>query len=201
MTRKIIGFTGRMHTGKDTAGNYLCAAHGFQRFAFADTLKSGIQKFGGFSDDQLWGESKDSVDVFWGITPRQMLQDVGTFMREKYTPDFWAMNLRRFAEENPGTDIVITDVRYDNEIEIIKDLGGFVVRVWRPSTMKEIIQQDSVSIHASERQEFSVDETIDNSTTKGHLYHQIDELMYRWYDVPVPAMLDNGWHFMQGVIE
>ena len=201
MTRKIIGFTGRMHSGKDTAGNYLYVAHGFKRFAFADTLKSGVQKFGGFSNDQLWGEAKDSVDDFWGITPRQMLQDVGTFMRERYTPDFWALNLRRFAEKNPNEDIVITDVRYNNEIEIIRELGGIVVRVWRPSTMNEIIQQDSVSAHPSERQDFPVDETIHNASTKGQLYRQIDELMYSWYNIPVPKMLDNGWHYMEAALE
>ena len=190
MVRKIIAFSGRMHAGKDTAGEYLCNAHNFRRFAFADALKKGVQQLTGFSNEQLWGEAKDSIDDFYGITPRQVLQDIGMFMREMYTEEFWIRRFIRFANEHPDQDIVITDVRFENEVQMIKGLDGYVVRIWRPETMNEIIQ------HTSEKQDFDVDAVILNDSTKSELYKQIDDLLSTWYDIPPPRSLTDSRHFM-----
>lgn len=196
MVRKIIGFTGRMHSGKDTAGEYLCCTHGFRRFAFADALKRGVQAMAGFTPEQCWGEAKDSVDDFWGVTPRQMLQEVGTFMRDNYRDDFWACRLEKYAQENPDHDITVTDVRFPNEVDLIHRLGGKVVRVWRRETMQEIVQ------HVSEQQSFdNVDAVIHNDSSFGELYKQIDGLLAEWYNTPVPEPLSDGRHFMESALE
>lgn len=162
-----------MHVGKDTAGAYLVSTHGFYRFAFADSLKRGVQEMAGFSTEQCWGESKDITDEFWGVTPRKMLQEVGMFMRENYHPDFWAIRLRKFAEENPEKDIVVTDVRFPNETALIEELGGYVLRIHRDAT-----QQDH---HISEEQTFEVSKEILNNSTVENLCAQVDSFLEEKY--------------------
>ena len=39
----IIGLIGRAGAGKDTAADYLCTAHGFERYAFAQPLKTMLE--------------------------------------------------------------------------------------------------------------------------------------------------------------
>jgi hypothetical protein len=191
MVRKIIGIAGRMHAGKDTAGDYLCAVHNFKRFAFADALKKGVKEMAGLTHDQCWGESKDTVDDFLGVPPRKLMRDVGMFMRDTYGDDFWARNLIRYSTLYPDRDIVITDVRFPNEAALIRNLGGYIVRIWKPSTMNEIVQ------HVSEHQDFHSDDLVHNDSSYGELYRQFDEILNKWYDTPIPESLPDGRHFME----
>jgi len=121
---KIIGITGRKYAGKDTLGNYFVEQHGFERLAYADPLKEGTQKFFGFTHEQLYGNEKEVIDEYWGITPRQALQFVGTNLFRDHIcellpamgKDFWINVLKRNMEtklrQNRDTKIVITDVDF-----------------------------------------------------------------------------------------
>ena len=81
-----------------------------------------------------------------------MLQKVGTEMGRSIHPDTWVnalfseytFNLRRRQNPDGGTTIaegfpnwIITDVRFPNEANIIKEKGGIMVRVKRPTDIAE----------------------------------------------------------------
>ena len=79
MDRKIIGFLGKKHSGKDTAGKYMIEKHGFKRYAFGDPVKEICKILFNLTREQLTiPELKETIDKRWGLSPRQMFQRIGT---------------------------------------------------------------------------------------------------------------------------
>lgn len=142
---KIIGITGRKGNGKDTLGNYLVTNHGYKRIAFADALKDACKCVFGLTDEQLYGDLKETVDDFWKTSPRKILQFVGTDLFRDHlmeimpwiNKNIWVEVVKKkILDEwkiNPEVRFVITDVRFPNEIELVNFLNGTSIRVSRPS--------------------------------------------------------------------
>lgn len=78
MEKVLIGLVAPKRSGKDTAANYLSTSYGFRKYNFADPLKKGIGEMFGLSYDQLDGEGKEKIDPYWGVTPRELFQKIGT---------------------------------------------------------------------------------------------------------------------------
>jgi hypothetical protein len=140
----IIGFVGFIGSGKDTAADYLVNFHGFRRDSFANTLKDAVSAVFGWDRVLLEGRTKEArewreqVDAWWAdrlnmpnLTPRWVLQHWGTEVcRQGFHDDIWIASLENRLR-NSKDDIVISDVRFPNEITAIKNAGGKVVRVRR----------------------------------------------------------------------
>ncbi|AYV76469.1 MAG: deoxynucleoside monophosphate kinase [Terrestrivirus sp.] len=186
---KIIGITGRKFNGKDTIANYLRDAYGYRQIAFAGPLKEICGKLFGFTNEQLHGNLKETPDPTWfGLTPRQVLQFVGTNMfrdhmselNDNFGNDFWLLCARKTMEkifkEDETAKFVISDVRFPNEVEMIKQMGGVVLRVSRPS----LNDNKNVDTHISELliDELDVDCDVINNATKEELYNKIHNLFY-----------------------
>ena len=189
--KQIIGITGRKFNGKDTIANYLRDNYDYHQIAFAEPLKESCRVLFGFTEEQLYGSLKETSDPNWyNLTPRQVFQYMGTdIMRNQMTglsPEFedkfWLKclenKIKKILSEYPNDCIVISDVRFPNEVEMIKKLGGTVIRVKRPN----IENNNTFSAHASENMidELSVDYELINDTTREELYdktkHIIDSL-------------------------
>ncbi len=148
----IIGITGKKFHGKDTVGKILCKKYNFIRYAYADKLKRVCQIIFGFDDSQLYGNRKEHIDSYWKVSPRNMMQFVGTDLfrnqLNKILPDdnndIWIKSLEHDIENNINSNIVITDVRFPNEIESIRKHGGKIIKV----TRSDLIYYDD---HESER--------------------------------------------------
>jgi hypothetical protein len=140
----IIGIAGFQGSGKDTIADYLCNLHGFKRDSFAATLKDAVSAIFGWDRELLEGRTKESrawretVDQWWAdrlgmpnLTPRLVLQKWGTEVaRKSWHDDTWIASLENKLNK-AHNDIVITDVRFPNEIKAIKNAGGIVIRVKR----------------------------------------------------------------------
>ena len=70
----LIGIVGKAGAGKDSIANHLIENYDFTRRAFADPLKQVVQRLFAMSDEQLWGDRKEDIDVRYGLTPRFLLQ-------------------------------------------------------------------------------------------------------------------------------
>ena len=124
----IIGITGRKRHGKDTLGDYLVKHHGYIKIGFADALKEACRHIFGFNDDQLYGDLKEVDDEFWKTSPRKVLQYVGTdLFRDQIAnimpevkSDIWIKVVENKILQNPDKRYVITDVRFENELEFLK---------------------------------------------------------------------------------
>lgn len=206
----IVGFVGFIGSGKDTAADYLVNFHGFRRDSFANTLKDAVAAVFGWDRTLLEGrtaesrEWRDQVDFWWSnrlgkqITPRWVLQYWGTeVLRNHFHDDIWIASLENKLRKTKD-NIVISDVRFPNEIEAIHNAKGLVVRVKRgpdpdwytdalnmnkgPTNMSWAISKQRMSelnIHASETSWVggNIDYIITNDTTIDDLFQQLRSLV------------------------
>jgi hypothetical protein len=79
---------------------------------------------------------KEAIIPGIGVSARHMMQTLGTeWGRACIHPDFWVMIARAETQRimNDGGSVVIDDVRFANEAAMIRDLGGELWRIERPS--------------------------------------------------------------------
>lgn len=140
----IVGFVGFIGSGKDTAADYLVNFHEFRRDSFANTLKDAVAAVFGWDRTLLEGRTKEArewreqVDQWWAerlsmpkLTPRWVLQYWGTdVLRNAFHDDIWIASLENKMRKTKD-NIVISDVRFPNEIKAIKNAGGKVIRIKR----------------------------------------------------------------------
>lgn len=163
----IIGFLGRARSGKDTAADYLVEHHGYTKISFATPIKEICKILFGFNDEQLYGEHKEDDDPNWKVSPRRVMQFIGTDMFRKnmseLLPDigenFWVhcakVKFQKEIEKNSNFKCVISDVRFQNEIEMINDLGGIVIKLQRDAADN---RDSKYTEHESEK---NIDKLID----------------------------------------
>ena len=158
-TFSLVGFTGELGAGKDEAGRAVSMHLGHARFAFGDALKRMLQQGLGLTHEQVHGSQQqkaEPIDWLDGlVTPRRMMQTLGTeWGRDLIHPDLWVLALRRELEThliNRRLNAVVTDVRFENEASMIRELGGVIIHVRRPKPKKPWWQRLFSREHRSER--------------------------------------------------
>lgn len=131
---KIIGFHGIAGAGKDTAAATIKEAEkNTDIFAFAGPLKEACKLLFNFSHEQMYDQIlKEVYDERWERSPREILQWLGTdILRTQINEDFFVMNMKQRIESSEADYIIISDVRFDNEAEFIRSLGGKVIKIVR----------------------------------------------------------------------
>lgn len=210
----IIGFVGFIGSGKDTAADYLVNFHGFRRDSFANTLKDAVANVFGWDRTLLEGrtaearEWREQVDIWWAnrldmphLTPRWILQYWGTDVcRKAFHDDIWIASVENKMRKT-GDNIVISDVRFPNEIAAIHNAGGIVVRITRGENPEwydaaasanagpegnatwsiSKSKLESIKIHASETAWVggNIDHVISNDNSIDELFAQISQLLPR----------------------
>lgn len=206
----IIGFVGFIGCGKDTAADYLVNFHGFRRDSFANSLKDAVACVFGWDRTLLEGRTnearawREQKDEWWSerlnltITPRWVLQFWGTeVLRNHFHDDIWIASVENKIRKTTD-NIVISDVRFPNEIKAIHDAGGIVVRIKRgadPEWYNDAVTMNSgksnlgwliaktkieeLKIHKSETSWIGgkIDYTISNDETIDNLFNQIELLI------------------------
>lgn len=182
---KLIGFLAKKRCGKDTVSDYLVKKYSFQKLSLADPLKDATAILFGFSHEQLYGDLKDDVDPNWKVSPRIVLQWLGTdiFRRDVNSiipgiqGDFWVESMKvkynNLIKDDPNARFAIADVRFPNEVKAIHELGGIVVKIDRPG-------YDNTDQHVSEKNIDLItdyDVLIENDGTLEELYKKIDDFM------------------------
>jgi len=132
----IIGLTGYKRSGKTTVATLL-AESGWQVESFAAPIRRAVADLLGMTQTQLDESKSDPVAWLDGLTPRALMQTLGTEWGRARHPDLWVRALlRRISDEllsGFALQLVIHDVRFVNEAEFIRVIGGVVVRVDRPA--------------------------------------------------------------------
>ena len=153
---KIIGICGLIGSGKGTVADILQQQHDFKKISFADSLKDAVSVVFGWPRHLLEGDTAESRewreqrDAWWAdrlgipdLTPRLILQIWGTEVcRESFHPDVWIASMERKiqqailtrAENYAEARIVVPDVRFPNEVEMIQRVGGKIWHIKRGET-------------------------------------------------------------------
>lgn len=176
---QIIGITGKKFSGKDTLGNYFVQNYHYEQIAYADALKDAVKCIFDFDDEQLYGSKKEEVDEFWGETPRHVLQFVGTDLFRNHTcelmphvgKNIWVQVVKRKIinkmKKNPNACFVITDARFPNEVDVVKQLGGTVIKLKRTNNSDDT-HESEVLIDS-----LPCDYEFENNGSKDELYHKV----------------------------
>lgn len=202
----IIGVCGFIGSGKDTVADYLVNFHEFRRESFADTLKDAVSAVFGWDRTLLEGRTKEArewreeVDPWWAerldmptLTPRWVLQYWGTEVcRKSFHDDIWIASLENKIR-NSKDDIIVSDVRFPNEVKAIKNQNGKMIWVQRGRLPKwydtaleanagrniAINELKIQKIHASEWAWVGTkfDHTIHNDMKIDDLYNEVKALV------------------------
>lgn len=202
----IIGVCGFIGSGKDTVADYLQNFHEFRRESFASTLKDAVAAVFGWDRTLLEGRTKEArewreqIDPWWAarldmptLTPRWVLQYWGTEVcRKGFHDDIWIASLENKLR-NSKDNVVISDCRFPNEIQSIRNAGGKIVWVQRgelPAWYNLAVAANKghnwaiqdlkmQKIHASETAwvgtEFDI--IIDNNRSIDDLYKQTESII------------------------
>jgi len=128
--RQIIGLVAPKQSGKSEVAKILVEDYGFTRIAFADTIKDVASIVYALSNRQLYGDAKEIIDERYGLTPRFIMQKIGSEVCRQIHLDTWLMSWQRKA--NDCEKVVVEDVRFDNEIEWITSRGADIWEISRP---------------------------------------------------------------------
>lgn len=179
----LIGFTGKKQSGKTTATMYLKLEHDALHSNFKDALIEEIKKnfpnllevikdsleettFDSWSTNRLFGEKPPLI--------RTLMQNYGTNVRrndsDTYWVDKWTEKVSPLVNEH---FIIADDVRFLNEAQAVRDLGGKIIRIER----SDMVSHDT---HLSEMEMDKIEP--DHTITVGsgefeNLYKQLDKLV------------------------
>jgi hypothetical protein len=138
----VIGIAGKKRSGKDTTAKTLieCAQQEHitaTRRALADPVKEECASMLAPFMHPLKSYSEIVAEMHADETKekyRPLLQFWGMFRRES-NQLYWIDKLRAWILRNCREEreiVVVPDVRFPNEVEMVKQLGGVVVNVTRP---------------------------------------------------------------------
>ncbi|WP_327253177.1 deoxynucleotide monophosphate kinase family protein [Streptomyces sp. NBC_01244] len=182
-----IGLIGRARVGKDTVAARLGQRFGYQRVAFADTLKNAALRIDPLiptTTGVCVRLSRLVADVGWEYAKiaypevRRVLQYVGQTVRDT-DPGFWIRSAMPAldAADNLNLPVVVTDVRYENEAIALQKRGFMLIRVTRPGAGLD----GPNGKHASETalDHYPADATITNGGSVPDLFATVDVLPLR----------------------
>lgn len=170
MNRKLIIFSGKQYSGKDTAAKILIEElPSLKRCAMGDIIKIEYGKQHNISFEEIENNKPKY---------RQGLIDLGNWGRQQ-TPDYWLEKI--IAQEG---DIVVTDVRIKHEYEVFKNAGAISIRV---NTARDIREQrggnlvgetDVTEVDLDDIQDwdFVIDNNTDYETLRQNMLKIVEKL-------------------------
>lgn len=174
----LVALVGQKRVGKDTfADIFIEQAENFfnkediMRASLAAPIKSGLAELlqlpkETFTDDDL----KERVHPELGFTPRHLLQWLGTdIFREKFGKDVWLETLERQLRMQRPELAIVTDVRFQNELDYMKRMGAYIIQIHRDTGLSDTHESEKGLLTDSEFQ-------IWNDSGVGE-YHQKCKLM------------------------
>ena len=166
----IIALCGFEGSGKNVVADKLTNEN-YKSISFAHSLKHAVAHIFGWEFHMLEGitaesrEWREKVDEFWaselgipGLTPRKVLQLIGTdVMRNHFSDRIWILSAKRQIL-NSSCNVVITDCRFPSEAIAIKEWGGLIIKINRDAA-KPIWLDDFYALTSSiDRTQYATNE-------------------------------------------
>ena len=196
----IFPISGQKRAGKDTISDYIKGQVMASRVSFADPVRDVCRAYFGWTEEWLLGKHKEDVDPYWGISPRQAMQYLGTEvgrvgMAENY-PEFksvtgdsiWIKSAKKNIRVKSSKEyisnygkiraFIIPDMRFLNEYDAMKEMENEGYKVITIGVRRDGLPSDS---HASETEiRYCVEKCdfiIDNNKEISDLEDSVDEII------------------------
>ena len=173
-----VGIAGVARAGKTTTAQYIKERS--IRFAiesFAAPLKKAAKIIYPQIPDEDWAnENKDKVNPTVDMSPRYILQRLGTEVGRQVHQETWTMNMQSRVDFNAKLyyNTIIDDCRFPNEL----DVCDYLIYMERPS-VAPVLQHESES-HVDELRR-NADWVVNNNSSLDELYITLNELV-EWLD-------------------
>ncbi len=170
MANKIIIFSGKQYSGKDTAAKILMEAlPDFRRCAMGDIIKIEYAKKNNITYEEIEANKPKY---------RQGLIDLGNWGRS-INQDYWLEKI--VAQEG---NIVVTDVRIKHEYEVFKNAGAISIRVEASREIREarggklVGENDVTEVDLDNIQDwdFLIDNNKDFETLKTNILKIVEQI-------------------------
>lgn len=185
----IIGVGGLKGAGKDTFAQIVdqwaeehAASSPVHTWHFADPLKKSLAALLGTSVEWI-NSNKDNPAKFdlpggQKMTLRTLLQRYGTEAhRDIFGQDFWIDQTRGYLSGIDPTDIcVIPDVRFENEVELVKSFGGVLVYI-----ENDRVSKDDNHISETQIKNLNFDVSIENNGSLFDFKQRVYRFMNTYY--------------------
>lgn len=180
----LIGIGGKARAGKDTVARYLVSEHGLYHASFARRLKKTVQVKFKLTDEECAEANKNKNIERWGLSFRILCQIEGTEAGWRMYdpmilkgPSLWVRHIAHewmiVQESENFQGMVLSDMRFQHELDWIKSQGGFGWKVLRPEADGDV----GIKGHASETWEFEPDAEILNNATIPDLFARTERQM------------------------
>lgn len=187
----LIGFSGKKGSGKSYFADYLVNNKLFIKLSFASPLKEITKILFNLSDEDVKDPiKKELINPKFNASPRELMQWLGTdIMREEFNKKFnysgsiWIDSVKDKIKTllKDNKDVVIDDVRFQNEVDMIHSLGGIVINLRNDL---DNTLNNSTSTHSSENQKltFNYEFVNDKSYSNTYdIYLNLDLLINKHY--------------------
>jgi hypothetical protein len=173
MTPLVVALCGKKQSGKDVAADLLVHHYNFKKIKIAESLKEGLRALFHFTDEQLEGDKKETIDQRWGVTPRQVMQFFGTEVMQYKLQEIMPFMSRNFfirslilkhLQHPLQGSYVISDLRFLHEYHALKNLENYrliCIRIERPVAQ----QQEDTHVSEMEYLQIQADHVIVNNGT------------------------------------
>ena len=173
----LIGFSGKKGSGKSYFANYLVNNKLFIKLSFASPLKEITKILFNLSDEDVKDPiKKELINPKFNASPRELMQWLGTdIMREEFNKKFnysgsiWIDSVKDKVKTllDDNKDVVIDDVRFQNEVDMIHSLGGIVINLHNDL---DNTLNNSTSTHSSENQKLTFNYEFVNDKSYSNTY-------------------------------
>lgn len=187
----LIVLSGKKGSGKDTIAD-MFVKKGWIKVAFAQFIKKALIELMGWDESVLNNQEKEKNDKYWDISPRFMMQYLGTevlrnslgdklcknisYQGKEYQASFHIKRLHQLIvpllEDNKN--VIIVDGRFQDEIDYVKWMGGLTIGIRGRENLNEY------SNHSSEKDinHFqNIDLVINNSGTLESLTNKVNHFI------------------------
>lgn len=162
--RIVIGFTGLAGSGKSTACQMVEEAlEDVKRINFKTALIAEIKLTFPLFLVMLADKYDESVDWLFENKPpefRAFMQNYGTELRRGPNPEYWTDKWKVAVLMNKEYHIVADDVRFLNEAQAVKEVGGVIIRIERTDLV-------NTSTHQSETEMAQIEPDFTIKVDKG----------------------------------
>ena len=176
----LIGICGKAGAGKDTIGDYIVENYSFKKIALADPIKRMVKDVFVLDDYAVYDRDarEKELEKWPGWSVRRLLQIIGTeLFRNNIDDSVWVKSLFYRIQEDIGSNYIVTDVRFPNELEFLKENSKegefYCIKVIRPGFDGNV----GIHGHASEAYDLKADIEIINDETIENLYNKVRNVM------------------------
>ena len=165
----LIGLSGKIGAGKTTIADMFVNRNSATRISFADGVREQTAQLCGLTPSDFSGPDKNIMTEF-GYTRGQMLQRVGQEMRD-IDENYWVKKFQKKLETLSGL-VVVDDVRYPNELMLIKTYGECyrIYRLEETSDSRDKSHPSETSLSDSDFEHVLLNDDLES------VYHQIIDL-------------------------